>query len=627
MKHSLHTPSLFTIALLLAACSSGGDDENVSFLVRSTNVAAASNTPVVISGAFIAFLAAEDATGTAGTDLNGDNDVADRVAHVVNASANTQFRLGVAADNLAWAGAQLYLAVDEGRDGTDWNLDLDTTDSVLLHWSETANTLTFVDLLVSSTGTPMVGLLDRLVYAAASGGAGIGDSNLRFIEAATPTTLIAIATRDTVGPLTLSILGEDEGLVFLALDEVAAARDLNNDSDMFDTRVLALLDGTVNSSFVRSTGLAVRGDELPVFRADAGVAGDWRAAFLVSEADQGAASRNSSAVGASFRPAHCTMDDVDALDQVLTVLSFAAWDADPIANPPINHGLAGRDRIAFTLTHVATIVAEGDDTCDLNNDGTATDRVVRWMPVANDAVDALLPINTAAQIKALADVPGGGHGLYELSGQFVIVASEAQGGDIDGNNGLDADLVLRLAPSVTSTWSFLHGDMNLVPISTTWVSPRENEGFLGLASEERLANVPLNPGDNDVNDTVPAFASFSGGFLRFPFARFAVDRDSAGIVVTGNIGFWRLSEADDNRDLNSDGDMTDELLARTIFSNGATIGMSVASDLPRGVIEIAPRGTPFCAAFLALESQQGAGGSDFNGDGDGSDLVLRWFRL
>lgn len=629
MKNSLRSTALPTIVLVLAACSGGNDEEDVAFLMRSTTVAAANNTPVLISGAFIAFLAAEDATGTAGTDLNTDGDVADRVAHVVNTAANTEFRLGVAADNLAWAGSQLYLAVSEAGDGTDWNGDADMTDAVLLHWSETANVLTFVDLLVSSTGMPLIGLGDRLLYAAATGGAAIGDSTLRFIEAAMPTTVVPVGTTDTVGPLSPSILDEDEGLVFLTLDEVAAARDLNGDADMLDTKVLALLDGTVGTSVVRSTGLAVRDDEEPVYRADAGVVGDWRVAFLVSEADQGATSRNSSAVGASFRPGHCILDDIDALDHVLTVLTFAAWNADPVANPPINHGLAGSDRIAFTATHVATIVAETDDNCDLNSDGDLTDRVVRWMPVADDVLDPIVPVNnnSPAQLKSLADVPGGGHGLYELSGQFLIVASEAQGGDIDTNNLLDSDLVGRLAPSVTSTWSFLHGALNDSPISTSWVAPRENEGYLGVASEERLNNVPQNPGDNDVNDSIPTFANFSGGNLRFPRVLFALDRDSAGIVVTGNIGFYRVSEAEDSRDLNSDTDMTDLLLVRTHFSNGATIGMSVASDLQRGVIEIAPRGTPFCAAFLAAESQQGAGGTDFNNDGNATDLVLRWFRL
>jgi hypothetical protein len=628
MQHTLLTTSLSTSLVLLCACSSGGEEVSPAFQMRSSTVAAASNTPVEISGGYIAFLAAEDATGTAGTDLNGDGDLADRVAHVVNAAAATEFRLGVAADNLAWAGAQLYLAVDEGRDGNDWNADGDMTDAVLLHWSEATPTLTVVDLLASSTGTPMAALPNRLVYAAATGGAGIGDSTLRFLEAATPTTLVAIQTQDTVGPLSPRILGQDENLVFLGLDETVEGRDLNGDADSTDTRVLALLDGTSNTSLVRSTGLAVRGDQQPVFRADAGVAGDWRVAFLVSEADQSATSLNSALLfGASYRPAHCGVDDLDTLDQVLFVLGFAAWDADPVANPPLNHGLPGRDRIAFTTTHVATIVAETDDGCDLNNDGNSTDRVVRWMPIADDAGDLFLPVNTVAQIKALADVPGGGHGLYELSNQLVIVASEAQGGDIDGNNGLDSDLIGRLAPSLGSTWSFLHGENDDVPISTTWVAPSQSEGFLGLASEERLANVPLNLGDMDVNDSVPAFATFSSGHLRFPFVRYALDKDSAGIVVSGSIGFWRLSENEDNRDLNSDGDKNDLILSRTYFSNGATVGMSVASDLPRGVIDLPRHGTPFCAAFLALESMQGAAGIDFNADGDRVDLVLRYFRL
>ena len=357
--------SILLLGLLvgLTACAAGSDDQaNTSFVVRSTNVATSASTIVRISGPRIAFLAAEDTTSTGGaaTVLNGDGDTMDGVAHVVNSAANTQFRLGVAADDLAWVGSELYLAVDEFRDGHDWNGDTLRLDDVLLHWSETTNMLQRVDDLATNAVLPFVALDGRLVYVAKVGGTLVGESNLRFLESSDPLVPIPVATTDVVGALAPRLLGEDEGLVFLSFDETLAGRTLNSDVDSLDTNVLGLLDGSASTAIARSTALAI----LPTSprRANSTGVSDWQVGFLVSESLEGNASRNSSSVGANFRPTFCALNDIDTSDQVLTVLSFAAWNVDPVMDPPRNHGLAGRDRIAFANNFVATIVSEVDET-------------------------------------------------------------------------------------------------------------------------------------------------------------------------------------------------------------------------------------------------------------------------
>lgn len=635
MNYSHTTVSVLVVTLALYACGGGGsgDSESQSFAVRSTNVATSTSTPVRISGAYIAFLAAEDATSTGGnpaTDLNGDGDVGDGIAHVVNTAANTQFRLGVAATHLAWAGSELYLAVDEAQDGHNWNADPGLTDDVLLHWSEATGMLQRVDDLATDAAVPFVPLNGRIVYVAKESGANPGESNLRFVEAAAPLVPIGVFTTDAVGPLDAQLLGEDEGLVFLVLDE-PAARSLNGDAD-FDDLVLALLDGGASTNIARSTGLAV--DPTKPFRAKSTGTSDWRVGFLVSEAAQGGLNRNSSAVGLNFRPSYCAGDDNDATDHVLAVLEFADWDMDPVANQPVNHGLAGRERIAFAGEYVATIVSEVDDSCNLNNDANSTDRVVRWLAVADSTLEPILPINTAVHIRALFDAPGGGNGLYELADRFVIVASESEGGDIDANNALDADLVGWLAPATDpNQWDFSHGESGTQFVEASWVSARASENRLGVAFTERVGNFSLNPGtasnpgDNDTNDAIPTFAQFVSGRMAFPGVGLALDRDSAGITTANNWSFYRVNEVEDGRDINDDGDETDLIVERTNLTSGATFGLSVATNVQRDVVDFARFGGRSCGAMLASEASQGSGGTDFNGDGDRTDVVLRWFRF
>lgn len=640
MKHDELISSATTLTAFLltafaaAGCSSGSDDgDSTAFEVRSTTAAVANNPGVRISGVYVAFLSAEDTTGTAGMDLNGDMDEVDAVARVVNTATRVETNVGAAAIDMAWADSELYLVVNETADGNDWNGDTLLSDDVLLHWSETTAMPTYVDDLAVDTldtTVAVLGLGSRIVYAAKTATADVGGSNLRFIESTDPLVPIEVTTADIAGPLEAAILGEDEGLVFVLLDEADAGQALNQDAVQDGDTVLALLAGTSNASVLRSTARAIDPDSPR--RAKLVATADWRVGFLVNEAQEGVGSLNSAALGASFRA--CAANDTDTLDDVLSVLTYSTWNTDPMMNPPVNHGLPGKSTIAFAGNYVATIVDEAVDNCDLNNDGMMNDTVVRWVAIATSTGSAVVPINNVSnrvENRALFNTPGGGAGLYELSNRFVIVASEADGGSIDVNP-INANLVGWLAPTPSSTvWDFFHGEAGTQVVEASWVSPHESEGRLGVALTERIGNVSLNqgtatnPGDLDTLDSVPTFASFSSNRLNFPGILLAVDKDSAAFTIEKGYAFYRRSEPEDSRDTNVDGDELDYIVQVTNYTTGATFGLSVTTDLSQGVVEVARFGTARCAAFVADEAQQGATGTDFNDDGDRTDRVLRWF--
>ncbi len=637
MKHHERLAlSLLLTTFAATSCGGGGSSSNSDdFQVRSTNKAAATNPMIRISGAYIAYLAAEDTSGPGGTDLNGDNETDRAVAQAVNTSSRTQFNVAVAARDMAWAGNELYLVVNELQDRHDWNGDMLMDDDVLLHWSQAMPMPERVDDVDPTADLAILGLGARILYVSKTETPGVGGSNLRFVESTDPLTPIPIGTTDAVGPLSARILGEDEGLVFLAFDETTVMRSLNGDMDPDDTNVLGLLDSTSNASVVRSTALAIDPDSPR--RAKKIATGNWHVGFLVDEADEGAVSRNSAtAIGPSFRA--CAANDIDTTDNVLCVLTYATWNADPVANPPVNHGLPGQDTIAFAGNYVATIVSELADTCDLNNDSDTTDFVVRWEVIAAHAGDPLVPAYNlgAARVenRPLADVPGGGHGLYELQNRFVIVASEADGANIDANDAVDANLVGWVMPSGSpSGWDFLHGSNNMQYVEASWVSPRESGGRLGVAFTERIGGASLNvgstsnPGDMDTLDSIPTFATFASGRLVFPGVLLALDKDSAAYTTAKGWSFYRLSEPEDSRDTNHDGDEDDFIVEATNYTTGVTFGLSVTVEASDRVVEIARFGAVQCAAFLASEDDQGTSGTDFNTDGDRMDLVLRWFRF
>src|SRR5258707_5691822 len=318
---------LIASAVLFAGCGVYGTGSS-AFIVRRSRVSVAASTPVVISGKYVAFLADEATTGPAGTDMNGDGDKIDSIAVVINMTTAVETKLNVAATALAWIGSELYLVVDEALDGRDWNGDGNTTDVVLLHISATRLTATsppttafnFIDPVSATGTTKVVSFGTNLFYSSARVPVNPTDSNLFVISAAAPTAVAMVPTTDAVGPLSPRIIAKDEGMIFFGLDETAEGRDLNGDGDSLDTNILALLDGTLATDAIHSTGLAMPAIGSPLrARRTTSSSHDWQVGVLVSEADQGNTNLNVPALfAATWQPSQFVgFEDTETTDSFL----------------------------------------------------------------------------------------------------------------------------------------------------------------------------------------------------------------------------------------------------------------------------------------------------------------------
>lgn len=634
-EHRARLSSPIVLASLLCACGGAAGDGGATFVPRTTAQSVAPGTALAVSTRYLAFLADEATTAVGGTDFNADGDKLDSIAVAVDMGTNTQTVLNVSASEMAWIGAELYLVTDEADDNEDWNADTDMTDLVLLHWSAVAGAVQFVDELNPAGTTHLVARGNNLFYASASVPAGALASNLAVISSGSPMTHTPVVTTDATGPLSPRFFAQDEGLVFLALDETVEARDLNGDADATDTAVLALLDATSVAGVVANTGLALPAAGSPV-RARSSGSHDWQVGFLVSEADQGNTNLNDPALfGASWQPTQCIGHaDADTSDNVLHVLTFATWLATPLTHPPINTGLVGTRKIAVASNFVATISRESDEgTCDLNLDGDTADFVVRWTEIATP----VLPLNQEANILALFDCPGGTHGLAELDSRFVIVVDEAsENTDID-SGGLTHDLVAWLLPSNTShAWDFTHGAGAGDFVGATWMAEQPDHTRLNVAFSEAVADLNINSHtpavageDTDKLDSVPTFADFTGpNTLSFPGVAIACDSINSGITIGKSIGFYRVNEAQDSRDWNNDGDETDWILFRTSITQATSSAMAVLNNVSIGgqatpAVYFDTFGTPQGAAFIVDEALVG---SDVNNDGT-QHFVIEFFRF
>lgn len=634
--------SLAAASLLIhAGCGSSSDSDSPT--VRTTEHAAVSQAPLDLGGLLLVYFAAEHLTGPVGTDLNGDGGVADDVAVVVNLSSTTTtvLRAALAAEIV---GDQVYLVVDESLDGTDWNVDADQTDIVLLHWSEAAGVVTFVDVLDLEPGEPMVVAGGRLYYSAAPPPLtlDLDESSIRFVDPAAPTTPVAVL--NTIGDQQLEahILGEDDDLVFLFVDETGGA-DRNDDGDSTDEHVLHLLDGRTAGTRILNVELALQDAAAPIDAFPSTTSG-WIVAFLVDEAEQGGTNLNDPLdFNQPLLPAHCVVPDADAADEVLHFLDFTLFSGGGAA---VSTGIAGRDRVLALAAHVATLTEESDVApCALNDDGDTTDTIVRWVatttPVAPVVDEDLL-------IAVEETLPGGAQGLAQLDGRLVIAADEAEDDDdFDGRPLVDKILVGWLDPAAGGPWDFSHQhptepsfgtgvfdeDGDSEPFAgTSWMAKDPVGSRLALTFLEEVPG--LNPDvdslnsnvdcalmlkDTDKTDALPVWVDFEvGPTLDFDGVGFAVDPDNAGIVLAAGLAFFRVSEEDDNTDYNADSDEVDFVLMFNPLTTCGPFPMATSSPVDQPVIDDGDLG----AAFLSSETQAG---EDFNQDGDTTDLVVRYF--
>lgn len=637
-------PSLAACALAsLSACGGGGSGGSTLFTPFSTDQSVLSGARVVISGKWLVYQA-DEASVAAGTDLNGDADTTDQVAVLVNMATKADTVLGVAADDFAIVGSHVYLQVDEASDGFDWNGDTDTSDIVLCHSPKTgggtsspsAPDVEYVDDLEDEGNVNLLEVDGRLYYARSdsTGGLVAGDTTLAYIETTAPTTPVAILAVDNTFVHHPRILGADEDLLFLALDETVEALDLNNDTDQTDEYVLALLDGTDPAEAVGNVELALRDDSTPL-RAKKLAANDWLVGFLVNEAEQGDAAtglNDPSLFANGWEPDNCpTYADTDTTDDVLHFLLFKDWLANPVTDPPVNTGLTGRDQIVCTATVVATISDEADEgggACDLNDDGDFTDEVVRWVKVSTPEA----PEGSDTLLVAVADsTPGGASGLTDLDGKLLAVIDEA---DDDGNydgNAADNNLLAWVDPDSPTAWTADHSSTSTLFFGATWLGEARPHDYVRVAFQESVlaqnvgsqADSVLGNDDGDTGDSLPSLALYpSAGDLDFFWPKVATSAANAGITVHNGVLFFRVSEAADKTDWNGDGDKLDTIVARTALNGSNFLSLGTANDITdRLIVE---GGGSVGAAWIADEA---AGEKDFNKDGDQTDLVLRWCRI
>jgi hypothetical protein len=633
-------------SLLAVGCSSGtgGGGVNTAFKLKNTSHGVAASTPLLADGNLLAYLASEASSGA--TDLNGDGDMIDPVAVRVHTITNKVDVLGVATQSMVFLNRTLFLVVSEAADGTDWTGDADTVDRVLLYVESDATTPTFLAELDGSVTTAMALVGDRLLFVGSTAPVAQLSTNLFSTAVATkgaaPDTPIAVTS--TINDansdgISFSIWTVVDDMAFLTMDETVDG-ELNGDSDALDTAVLALIDAGDISAQVASTALAVdlTGD------VDALAGGnDWMVAFLVDEADQGTNLNDPTLFDASWQPGNCSgVADADMTDNVLHWLLYS----DFLTNANVvNTGLVGSlGATEYVYVHkndyVGVVSLESDEGsgsgCDLNGDGDFADRIFRWVDASNPSAPAL-PVTNENKLLAVADnVPGSGGdstgGVLTLGPLWIMLVDEAADGrSYDGDSGTDNLLVGAHNPNnVGQNWNFNHGSTNPGPVSVSWMSedPRDPDRFLAGMTED-VVNIDLN-NDGDKADSVPTFpVRLSGDVLKFPGFGIAVDANDAGVVVAGGIGFYRVSEfEEDSTDLNGDGDTNDFLLQRIgLTTNDLPTFMGTLNSLSGPAIAVKSEGDVSFAALLFEESLVGPGGSDLNNDGDANDLVVRYFRM
>jgi hypothetical protein len=638
---------LLAAPIALAACVEQ-EDAPLLFQARSSAFSSGATTPILVRERQLAFLADELTTGPGGTDMNGDGDKLDRIAVLVDMVDGTEFRLDVAASELALAGSSLYLVVDEVEDNRDWNGDTDLLDLVLLRTptgSPSPSTVAFFDDLRRTSRGPRIAVTDneKLFYCESPGATPLaaGETALAMVSltGGAPNPAIRLMNDDAANNLSPELAGSDGNVVFLGLDESDEGRDLNGDGDTTDDHVLALVNAGVSTPKVKSTGKAMADHDAPV-RAAAASGGETVVAFLVDEAGQGAGSLNNySGAFANWRPAHCTSNDTDSTDEVLHFLWLNSFFAG--TTQPVNTALAGAERVLVTTngtaTFVASIVPESDDgncaTVGLNNDGDTTDDVLRWVRAENPLGSSGV-FTAAIGLVALEDVPGGTHGATDFAGRWIVVIDEeADGRSWDGEVSNATNNVEHLVGWLDPTdgnaaqWRTDHSpSAGFQCAGSSWMGELEDRTRVPIGFEESVFGAPINGRDTDLLDSVPVFSRFDpndADDFDFPGPAVAVDADNAGIAISNNIAYYRVDEAADNFDWNKDGDKLDRVLFRTTVSTlGDNYYLSPIADIPTPAV--VADSFNVAGAFLGEESSARV---DLNGDGDQNDFVVRWMRV
>jgi hypothetical protein len=306
-----------------------------------------------------------------------------------------------------------------------------------------------------------------------------------------------------------------------------------------------------------------------------------------------------------------------------------------------NTGLAVRFGTSGSAGGVlAYVVDESDQSRDLNGDGDLTDRVLHLVdPGARRVLGtarALFPLEHLAR-------PAFGNA-------FALAVSEAgQGADLDGDGdqvdpvlsvvdartGLVRDLGIEVesffgAAGVLSVRSPFGGydqkgrlsvydsvQDRLVTLGRIGDGRVTPGGEIVLFVDETFSSLDLN-GDGDRNDTVVNLYDFERDALTNTGLAVRLSSGSDPVAVQRRTLLVPVHESSQRRDLNGDGDLSDEILHEFDLDNHAlrNAGLDGHALVPDHALD---RGPEAALYFIVAESTAGL---DLNGDGDTRDR--RW---
>jgi hypothetical protein len=622
--------ALLLLLLAISGCSASDDSGSTPTIQTwTTTWGADQSTSFAFLGDSFAYLASEQHSNA--FDANSDGDQLDSFPVVVDTVTGDEIQLGVAAQGMVWVEDHLYVDVLEMEGLDDWDGG-GLGQRVLLHWTAGMTAPEYVatldlsaDLAVVSTGDLAVALTSSLTT--------ITDTSLVVFEAANPITPVVVPNHDVEAGSTLELLGEEDGLVFVGIDETSTAVDHNGDADALDERVLALLDASYEVTLGAYTdslytiGLALPAGDTPLLAEVDGVH-NWVVAFLVDEADQDNGSITSlntiGQVGSSFSPCHPVDVDADIDDEVLHFMGFLEVVHGGVA--VTNSGLVGGERLIYADGYVGTVSREGDEAaCDLNGDGDLNDRVFRWVLADRNN---LTHENDDSRLHALGNIGGPAGEIAEMGDRFVIIVNEsADGRDQDGHGVEDRDLVAWLEPAAETAWNFHHdNDSDYGWVIATWMGELVGTTRIGIGFSEQSNETPYDlNNDGDEVDSVPTFAYYDSGtgYMEFPGFAIGGDPDEMGITILGNRAYYRVSEVENGGDLNGNGSGSDYMLWASHLSTGQTVNVSYLNGLAGTSIWSDPVNAS-CAAFLVDE---GGVVGDLNSDGDTSGFAVRYVRF
>jgi len=225
---------------------------------------------------------------------------------------------------------------------------------------------------------------------------------------------------------------------------------------------------------------------------------------------------------------------------------------------------------------------------------------------------------------AIEDVPGGYDGVAEVGGRLMAVVSEQDDErNYDANASDDNDILVWInlsEPGGPLNWKVPARALTMDALGVSWLAETPDRADLIYADEEKLIGQSCNVRDTDIVDNFPTIGFFDST-QNFDWRGYcyAAESFNPGVVLIDDTVFFRASEAEQNFDINEDGDANDMVLLRHgVFPLGTLLFVDTLNNLPGDAVFT---GTDDLVAFYVDEAMAG---EDRNRDGDKLDLVLRY---